>query len=73
MTSVNWHEGRCDFCDCESEYLVYSDSLDMICIECVIDHACEYMHDVTMRFNPKTEKIELVEKSVKEKIANVYR
>jgi len=73
MASVNWHEGRCDYCDSLSEYLVYSDTLDMICIECLIESVNEHMYDVTMRFNPKTEKIELVEKPVKEQIANVYR
>jgi hypothetical protein len=73
VTSVNWHEGRCDYCDCLSEHLVYSDTLDMICIECVIDHANEHMHDVTMRWNAVEEKVELVEKPVKERIANVYQ
>jgi len=73
VTSVNWHEGRCDYCDCLSEYLVYSDTLDMICIECVIERANEHMYDVKMRWNAVEGKVELVEKPVKEKIANVYR
>jgi len=73
VTSVNWHEGRCDYCDCLSEYLVYSDTLDMICIECVIERANEHMYDVKMRWNDVEGKVELVEKPVKEKIANVYQ
>lgn len=73
VTSVNWHEGRCDYCDCLSEYLVYSDTLDMICIDCLIESVNEQMHDVTMRWNAVEEKVELVERPVKEKIANVYR
>ena len=71
MTSVNYYEGYCEYCDCLSEHLVYSDAETLICMECVCDCANQNMSDVKMRWNEVEEKVELVERPVKEKIANV--